>query len=269
MKNMEQKKEKNIDKLEQNLTKYIEYEYKVVKSNDLIQKSRFQLSVQEQKIILYVISKIKPDDENFIIQNIKITEFCRICGIDYDNGKNYKNIKDTIKTLADKSIWLALENGSESLIRWINKAWIHKKSGIIKIRLDDDMKPYLLQLQERFTQYELFYTLSMRSQYSIRLYELLKSYENLHTKIFDTDDLKKLLMCENYRNFTDFQRFVLDISMREINNFSDLTIHYKTIKENKRFAKIEFTIKIKKELNEKGTVWSQIQLDEIINPDKI
>ena len=110
----------NQNEEEQNLIKY--REYKIIKSNDLIQKSRFQLSVQEQKIILYIISKIKPNDKDLSLQDIKITEFCKICGIDYDNGKNYKNVKDTIKTLADKSLWLTLDNGYDVLLRWITTA---------------------------------------------------------------------------------------------------------------------------------------------------
>ncbi|MCL2593380.1 MAG: replication initiation protein, partial [Defluviitaleaceae bacterium] len=116
-------KDKNYD-LERKMNEL--RNYKVVKANDLIQKSRFQLSLQEQKIILYIISKIKPTDEDFIIQNFSIIEFCKVCGIDSDNGKNYKNIKEAIKTLADKSLWLLLDSGSEALIRWINKAWINK-----------------------------------------------------------------------------------------------------------------------------------------------
>ena len=42
-----------------------EREYNVVKSNILIQKSRFNFTAQEQKIILYLISKIKPEDKDF------------------------------------------------------------------------------------------------------------------------------------------------------------------------------------------------------------
>lgn len=37
----------------------------VVKANALIQKSRFSLSLQQQKIVLYLISKIQPNDEEF------------------------------------------------------------------------------------------------------------------------------------------------------------------------------------------------------------
>ena len=242
-------------------------DYKVVKSNDLIQKSRFQLALQEQKIILYMISKIKPEDEDFILQDFSVAEFCKVCGIDSTSGGNYKYVKDTIKSLADKSLWLTLDSGTETLVRWINKAWINKKSGIVKIRLDDDMKPYLLQLQERFTQYELLYTLAMRSQYSIRLYELLKSYEYQHRKIFDIEDLKRILSAENYNRFPDFKRKVLDISLREINDLSDLNATYEIIKEGRRYAKLEFSMRLKKDMSERLQTWARI--DEVINPAQI
>ena len=49
---------------------------RVIKSNDLIQKSRFHLSLQEQKIILYLISKVKPNDNNFLLAEFDTTEFC-------------------------------------------------------------------------------------------------------------------------------------------------------------------------------------------------
>lgn len=238
--------------------------YRVVKSNDLIQKSRFHLSTQEQKIILYMISKIMPSDTDFTEQEFSIMEFCTFCGIENKNGKNYKNIKDSIKNLADKSVWITLDNGEETLVRWISKAWINKKSGLIKIRMDDEMKPYLLQLQERFTQYEILYTLAMRSQYSIRLYELLKSYQNLKSHTFDIDELKRILDAANYKRYPDFKRKVLDIAMREINEFSDINVAYEVEKVGRRYAKLNFSIIFKKDPQERFTTW--VKIEEVINP---
>jgi len=239
-------------------------DYKVVKSNEIIQKSRFQLSAQEQKIILYMISKIKPNDEEFIVQDFRILEFCKVCGIENDSGSNYKAVKDTIKALADKSLWIMQDNGAEVLVRWINKAWVNKKSGTVKLRLDDDMKPYLLQLSEKFTQYELLYALAMPSQYSIRLYEILKSYEWKGPTIFDIDDLKHMLSAENYTRFPDFKRYVLDIAMRDINDLSDLTAKFEIIKVGRKFGKIKFFMKIKKDMEERLRTFDRI--DKIINP---
>jgi plasmid replication initiation protein len=233
--------------------------YKVVKSNELIQKSRFNLNVQEQKIILYLISKIKPEDLNLKEYNFKITDFCRVCGLSDDSGGNYKYIKDTIKTLSDKSVWIEMGK-TEKLLRWIYTAEISQQSGLIIIRISDDVKPYLLQLKEKFTQYELLYTLAMKSQYSIRLYEILKSYEYRHGQTFRIDELKKKLNAENYERYADFKRKVLDISMREINELSDLTVTYSVQKEGRKFNKINFSIRLKKNIDERLKTWQQIDL---------
>jgi plasmid replication initiation protein len=197
-----------------------------------------------------LISKIKPSDDNFLYQDFSISELCKVCGIDYDSGKNHKNVKDTIKKLADKSMWLKLDTGVEVLLRWIDKAWINKRAGIIQIKLDKDMKPYLLHLHKHFTSYELIYTLAMRSQYSIRLYELLKSYAYQNSKEFDIDELKRILFAESYERYPDFKRKVLDIAMREINELSDVFITYEVIKVGRRYGKIKFSIGVKNDFVE-------------------
>jgi plasmid replication initiation protein len=234
-------------------------DYKVVKSNELIQKTRFNLSVQEQKIILYLISKIKPDDLELKEHNFEIADFCHVCGLDDDSGGNYKYIKDTVKALSDKSVWLEM-GGSEILLRWLYTAKVNPRSGLIAVRISDEVKPYLLQLKEKFTQYELLYTLAMKSQYSIRLYEILKSYEYRHGQTFSLDELKKKLSAENYSRYPDFKRKVLDISMREINELSDLTVTYSIQKEGRKFSKINFSVKLKKNIDERLKTWQQIEL---------
>ena len=96
--------------------------YKVIKANDLVRQSRYQLSMQEQKIILFLISKITPDSTDFSCIDFEITEFCDVCGIGKEGGKSYKNVKDAIKKLADKSLWVRMDSGKNVLLRWINKA---------------------------------------------------------------------------------------------------------------------------------------------------
>ena len=247
-----------------NNSKLQEYKnYKVFKANDLIQKSRFNLQMQEQKIILYLISKIKPEDMELKEHSFEIQDFCNLCGLDSYNGANYIYIKKTLKDLRDKSIWITLENGSEAVLSWLDTVIVNKDSGTVKLKISEMMKPYLLFLQEHYTQYELLYTLAMKSQYSLRLYELLKSYEYQHRKIFDIENLKKLLSAENYTRFPDFKRFVIDRALDEINTLSDLTVTYDIIKESRRFTQIEFMMNIKTNMTDRAKAWSNI--DEIIN----
>ena len=233
-------------------------DYKVIKSNDLIQKSRFDLGTQEQKIVLYLISKIRPEDTELHEYEFSIVEFCKICGIDYANGKNYDNIKKTIKTLNDKSIWVTLNDGGETTMRWIERPYINKNSGVIKIKLDELMKPYLLQMQERFTQYELLYTLPMKSQYAIRLYEILKSYEWKKSVEMDLENLKRMMKAEHYTRFYDFKKKVIEIAMREIDDYTDLKVEYTLKKKGKQFTSIVFQIGTKETLSERLLTWQKI-----------
>jgi plasmid replication initiation protein len=221
---------------------YKERAHLVVKRNDLIQRSRHKMDLQEQKILLYMISKIKPNDIDFTEQTFSIIEFCKACGLDDDNGGNYAYIKNTLKSLRDRSIWVTLDDGSETTLAWINKVKIEKRSGLIKLELDKDMKPYLLDLQENFTQYSLMYTLAMRSQYSIRLYELLKSYQFKKYQPFEIDELKRLLHAEKYERYPDFRRKVLEIAVREINELTDISVSYSPQKPSRKIIGISFNI---------------------------
>lgn len=218
----------------------------VVKANDLIQKSRFSLSVQQQKIVLYLISQITQFDTDFKLYEFSIVDFCKVCGMDYESGQNYKNIKDAIQDIANKSIWVQLNEDEETLLRWIEKPYINKKSGTIKIRLDEDMKPFLLQLKENFTQYELLWTLHFKSKYTIRLYELIKSIHfrelETYTREYKLDELKRLLDAETYTTYQTFKTRVLLPAVTEINNFSDKNLSYEPLKRGRSVYSIRFTI---------------------------
>ena len=78
--------------------------YLVVKSNDLVQKSRYELSLLEQKVVACICSLIKPEHAKEAMENghtleyqFNIRDFCRICGIDCNNGKNYINVRAVLK----------------------------------------------------------------------------------------------------------------------------------------------------------------------------
>lgn len=227
--------------------KYLQIRHStVVKSNDLIQKSRFSLSLLQQRILLYLISQITPVDDDFKLYEFSIAEFCKVCGISY-NGRSYNEIKAIIKEIADKSVWITLaDEKTETLVRWIEKPYINADDGYVRIKLDADMKPYLLQLRENFTQFELIYTLKMKSKYSIRLYELIKSihYNELkeYVRTYKVEELKILLDGTSYNTFKDFHQRVLKPAVEEINKYTDKIINYEQIKNGRKTIAIQFTI---------------------------
>lgn len=210
-------------------------EMSVVKRDDMVQKGRHQLSVREQRCVLYTISRIKPTDEVFQEYTFSLSDFYALCGL---NSQSYTELKVILKGLRDRS-WTAVtdDKGTESTVSWFNKVRTNKREGRVTIRFDDDMMPYLLQLTKQnafYTSYNLQYVLPMSSQFSPRLYELLKSYQkNNREWFFPTEELKRLLNCENYTNFNDFRRFALNPAIEEINQYTDLNIAMDVVKEGR------------------------------------
>lgn len=208
--------------LENSITK--QQSYFVVKSNEIIQKSRFSMSVQQQKIMLFLISKIKPTDTANQLYCISILDFLNVTDM-CDSGNNYSEVKKALKTIADKSMWLTKPNGKEVLLRWLDRIEIDTKTNLISVRFHEDMFPYLLDLREKYTQYSLENILPMRSKYGIRLYELLRSYANMDSAMtIEIDELRQRMDCTQYERFPDFRRFALNPALDDINTFTDISV---------------------------------------------
>lgn len=216
--------------------------YKVVKANEIIQKARYELNLTELKTLAYIFSMVKPNDKINQIYTFSIIDYCKVCGIDYKSGKHYANARRNLKALRDKSFFLTKEDGTETTVGWLDKIWTNKGSGKVKVRLDEDLSQYLVGLFENYTQYELLSTLPMRSQYSFRIYELLKSYAFTHRHTFDIDELKHLLVAENYVNFKDFRKKVIEIAVKEINLYTDIEVKFEPIKKGRKVVQVMFEI---------------------------
>ena len=198
----------------------------VYKADAMIQKGRHKLSLQEQKCVLFAMSKIKPDDNVFQEYTFDIKEFYNAAGL---QTNSYTKLKSMLTELKQKTWWIETAPGEESTVSWFNKVRSNKNKGTVTVRFDDDMMPYLLDLTSSpdsfYTHYSLKYILPMGSQYGPRLYEILKSYQKNNWQwFFDIDKLKKQLDCENYKNFNDFKRFALQPAVDDINTYSDINI---------------------------------------------
>lgn len=213
----------------------------IYKRNDMIQKGRHELTLQEQRCVLYAISKIKPDDTVFQEYTFELGDFYKLCGL---QGDSYTELKAILIGLKQKTWWVETAPNEESTVSWFNKVRTNKKSGTVTVRFDDDMMPYLLELSKQdafYTHYQLKYILPMKSQYAIRLYELLKSYQrNNYEWFFDIDGLKKQLNCENYKDFYDLRRWVIEPAVAEINEFTDIKIAWEPVKEGRKVVRVTF-----------------------------
>ncbi|OIN84948.1 replication initiation protein [Francisella sp. TX07-6608] len=142
----------------------------ILMSNLMATKGRYLLTKEEQNLIYLMISQINKNDKEFTEYQIHIS--------DLENAeltqKQYGRYREFAKTLLSKVI--TIENDKEILsAHWFSNLRYIKGTGIIKAKISDDMRPYLLELKDQFVKAKLPVLLSFNSKYSSRLYMYLKS----------------------------------------------------------------------------------------------
>jgi len=214
----------------------------VIKQNDIVQRARYNLDLVQQKTLMYLISKINSvKDIEFQEIKIDLKELCEIMGITY-SGRSLKDFQDAIKKMADKSLWVDTGNKIR-LMRWLQRVDIDKGSTIITVRFDELMAPYLLKIKDCFTEYRLENVLPMKSQYSLRLYELLKSHSGQPKWEVSLEELKSQLFIDNapaYDRYDLFRQRVIDPAILEIFNYTEMSAAYEPKRKDRKIVAITF-----------------------------
>ncbi|MCY6355986.1 replication initiation protein [Clostridium sp. ZS2-4] len=216
--------------------------YLVSKSNTLITSS-YDLSLEEQKIILTLASMVQPTDEEFKPYKFKIKDFMNLLNI--STKTKYSVLPKITKNLIKKVV--EIKEGDEYIqLSWLSSAKYKKGSGELTLMFDPNLKPYLLKLNKLYTSYKLENILQLKSKYSIRIYEIMKSYEfrKQGSILIEINDLRRMLGLDEkqYPRFSNFKQKILSVAQEEINDKTDISLDYEQIKSGKRVIALKFII---------------------------
>ena len=211
----------------------------VVKSNVLID-SRYKLSLSEMKLALLIISSIKRSDKDFRTYKIYVRDFIQL--VESKRSGMYSEARAITKSLMSKVLEIPTEYGHLQ-VAFLSSAKHFRGKGYLEIKFDSELKPYLLELKSKYTTYDIGNILPCRSMYSIRLYELLKSFEGLGKRRVSVDDLRHMLDADNiYIRFYDFKKRVIEPARKELKKYSDVYFEYETEKHGRYITHISFKI---------------------------
>ena len=244
----------------------------IVKDNNLI-TAKYHLTLTQIKFISFMSSRINKNDEDFLTYSFKINDILNVLGM---QRVHYKQLRVSLRELMTK--YIILEN-NEYFVKettFLSYFDIDKKNDLIKMRFDKSLKPFLLQLNRKFTKLSLSKILTFNSQYTIRMYEILESKINIYDKYknrnllkfeYDIDEFKKIMVGnydykteqikipKSYNLYNNFKRKVIDTAYQELKNKGDYYFEYEAIKTGRTYTSLSFQIhknseKIKKDLKE-------------------
>lgn len=218
----------------------------IVKSNSLVE-ARYRLSLQESQIILWLLTQIRADDEDFKPHVLEISQFAKLTGVTVDN--RYTDLRRITKCLIQRAVEI-YEPETEEFIQaaWLSSARYQTKKGTVLLKFAPELKPYLLKLKSHFTKIDIADTLKLKSIYAVRLFELLLQYVNIGIRIISIEELRGYcgIKKDEYHNYFDLKRYVIQKAKHEINTKTEYEIDYEEIKESRKIVSINWTIKKKK-----------------------
>jgi len=201
----------------------------VKKSNAFIENARYELTITQQKLILFVMCMVRVEDDDFRAYVIPVSEIMERMGV---SDSLYSRIKTESRDLMKKVLTIEERNAAgkkvQTTLSWFSSIQYVEGSGSVQVRFDPGLKPYLLQLKGCFTTYMLDYVLPMRSSYSVRIYEFLKMELAFHHKVyFALEDLRTFLQIDrkpSFEHYGNIKARILLPAIREIYEHTDLQI---------------------------------------------
>ncbi|PGH78264.1 initiator RepB protein [Bacillus thuringiensis] len=211
----------------------------VSKSNTLIEANS-RLNLVEQKMLLCLASNIEPNDRDFKTYTFPIRQFHNLLGL--NGSTKYTELSKITKELLSKVI--EIRAGEELIqVSWLSSAIYNRNKGTIDMRFDPLLKPFLLELSNKFTSYKLANVVKLKSTYAIRIYELLKQYEDLKERTISLENLRYYLdAMDVYPNYANFKQRVLRPSQKELVKKTDISFEFEEIKLGRKVQKIRFII---------------------------
>lgn len=208
------------------------------RQSHIIVNARYALAKNEIDLLLTLLTEIKKDDKDFKDYIFSLKD------LEHKTSKKWqsKQLRETAKGLMSKPLEIEESADRWEIINWFS--YFKYRDGVITCRFDKGLKPYLLEMKNRFVVSDLRMVLPMRSSYSKRVYLMLKEYAKIGERTMELEGLQDLLRVpKSLKNYADFKRKVLIKSKEDINKFTDLKVDFKEIKLGRKVSKIVFIIK--------------------------
>ena len=166
----------------------------IYQANYLIE-NRPPMTRDEYRLFISILAEIGKDENKFNkTHQIPVTGFAELWNLKKSNA--YPQIRSALDGLQSKKFQIekVLEDGKKDFQSAYFISYVHYRQGegYCNVRIDEFFKPYLVELSREYTKYLLKHMTQLGGDVlSMRLYELLKQYETIGTRVFTVDEFKE------------------------------------------------------------------------------
>ena len=220
----------------------------VVKSNRLNVATQ-NLSLSEVRIMQLAIIDARETgtglstDKPLVISSTRYAEAFNVT-----RQTAYEAILDAEKNLFERRFSFLDTDDRMVKSRWVQRVKYLDDESSIEVILTYDVVNEITRIdgyEQFFTKYLLAQTASMKSAYSVRLYELLVQWKTAKkTPLLQLDCFREQLGVDDteYKLMSDFKKRVLNVAVDEINKKTDLKVSYEQVKKGRTITGFKFKV---------------------------
>ena len=224
----------------------------VVKDNALINAS-YNLDLVEQRLILLAIIEARESGKGINANDPLIIHAERyINQFNVHRNGAYKALKDACDDLFARyfSYQSLSEKGNiqNHKSRWVSEVIYVEKEALVKLIFSPAIIPLITRIEKHFTKYDIEQVRELSTGYSVRLYELIIAWRSAgKTPIIEIQEFRKRLgvLDTEYKQMNDFKKRVLDPSIIQINEKTDIKVKVEQHKTGRTISGFSFKFKQK------------------------
>lgn len=214
----------------------------IVKKDNRLVRSKITISsVEASRILANFVACIHADDKSLKrLYRVAVKDF-----LADTSGRGYARVKGLCRELAQATVELEEPDpdGPHPIFETgaIFSRIVYRK-GIVEAEFNGHMAPFLLDLQQCFTQYSLIEYLKLPSIYSQRIFEILKSWSGMPEVVISMTELHRMLDSpSSFRaNFKEFRRRVLEKAHKDITTHTSSRYEWEPVKAGRSVEAIRF-----------------------------
>ncbi len=226
----------------------------VVKDNLLINAS-YNLEVTEQRLILLAIINARQTGNGITADSkLEIHASDYASRFDVTNDGAYRALKNAVLNLFDRQFSFKEEdkNGKIGTVksRWVSRIKYIDDSATLEITFAPDVVPLITRLEQHFTSYQIKQVAQLTGKYAIRLYELLIAWREVgKVPQINLAEFRNRIGVEDdeYMRMSDFKIRVLEPSIKQINEHTDINVTYEQHKKGRSITGFSFKLKQKQQ----------------------
>ena len=239
----------------------------IVKDNALINAS-YNLDLVEQRLILLAIMEARESGKG-INANDPLTVHAESYINQFNVHRNtaYQALKDACKDLFARQFSYQEQRpkGIANITsRWVSQIAYIDNTASVELIFSPAIIPLITRLEKHFTSYEMKQISYLSTGYAVRLYEILIAWRSTgKTPVIELIDFRKQIgvLDTEYNRMHDFKKRVLDPSIKQIKEHTDITVEVEQHKTGRSITGFSFKLKQKKSANQ--------QLINTINSDTV